>query len=336
MNHTPETLHIEQAKSMQQKLHYEPGAGFFAQKRAIGEKLTELLRPLPRTAPAQPIIEYTKDCGSYENTRFCYESEPGFFVPAHLLLPKAQAGKLPVVICLQGHSTGMYLSLGEKRMKRDGWLLRTQDMDYAVQAVKQGYAALILEQRGFGEQNASTEHDNTNCTDMVMQALILGRTLLGERCHDVSALIDLLPAFPALDTDKIGIMGQSGGGTVTIYSACTDTRIKVAMPSGSLCPYFDSIISLHHCSCNYLPGMFEQMEMADLTALIAPRPLVVVAGERDRIFPIDAVKRGFEQVRAIYDDAGEPDNCALVIGNEGHRFYAAQAWPLFRKYMEQL
>ena len=46
-------------------------------------------------------------------------------------------------------------------------------------------------------------------------------------------------------------------------------------------------------------------------------------------FPGEKFKEGFEKVKAIYAAAGALDNCKLVIGDEGHRFYAAQSWPLF-------
>ncbi len=336
MSYNPETLHITQGKQVKPSLAYEPGAGFFAQQRAIGEKLEELLCVPACTTKAQPLIEYKKDMGDYEDIRFRFESEPDFFVPCHLLLPKQRQEKLPVLICLQGHSTGMYLSLGEKRLKKDARLIAEMDKDYAVQAVKQGFAAIALEQRGFGEQNANEDHENTNCTDMAMQALLLGRTLLGERCHDVSALIDLLPAFPELDCDKIGLMGQSGGGTVTIYAAAMDKRIKIAMPSCSFCTYYGSILSIHHCSCNYIPHIYQYMDMSDITVLIAPRPIVFVAGESDRIFPIAEVQKAYGRVKSIYDDAGVPENCSLVVGDGGHRFYGAKAWPIFKEYFHSL
>ena len=51
--------------------------------------------------------------------------------------------------------------------------------------------------------------------------------------------------------------------------------------------------------------------MQDLSALIAPRKLVVIAGEQDLLFPIDGVKRGFETVKRIYEKAGCGNNCSL-------------------------
>ena len=71
--------------------------------------------------------------------------------------------------------------------------------------------------------------------------------------------------------------------------------------------------------------------MGDLAGLIAPRPLVVVAGREDEIFPIRGVEETFETIRQIYRAAGAADRCSLVVGSEGHRFYADLAWPVFRE-----
>ena len=68
--------------------------------------------------------------------------------------------------------------------------------------------------------------------------------------------------------------------------------------------------------------------MGDLVGLIAPRYLVIVCGKDDKIFPLDGVQKTFEIVKDLYKAAGVPDNCKLIVGNEGHRFYADDAWPV--------
>jgi hypothetical protein len=69
--------------------------------------------------------------------------------------------------------------------------------------------------------------------------------------------------------------------------------------------------------------------MGDLAGLIAPRPLVVVNGKDDGIFPIDSAKAQFVIAKALYDTAEAGEKCVHIVGPEGHRFYAAQGWPAF-------
>ena len=53
----------------------------------------------------------------------------------------------------------------------------------------------------------------------------------------------LLNISRRLILNRLGIMGNSGGGTTSFYAACVDPRIKVCMPSCAFCPYYDSIIA---------------------------------------------------------------------------------------------
>ena len=76
-----------------------------------------------------------------------------------------------------------------------------------------------------------------------------------------------------------------------------------------------------------MPGLLRYAEMADVMGLFAPRPVVLVAGEHDNIFPIEATRRAFADLKAIYEAAGAGGRCHLVVGAGGHRFYAAEAWP---------
>jgi hypothetical protein len=130
-------------------------------------------------------------------------------------------------------------------------------------------------------------------------------------------------------------MGNSGGGTATFYTACLEHRFDGFMPSCALCTYRDSIIDLHHCTCNYIPRIAEYFDMGDLAILIAPKKLVVVCGKDDNIFPLEGVREEFEIIQKLYSAFGAEESCALVIGDEGHRFYADMAWPVMHRLLNQ-
>lgn len=294
----------------------------------VNAKLRELVGDMPERVPLNVRREYEKDGDGFREIRFVFTSEPASDVPCHLLIPTGATKPVPVVICLQGHSTGMHISLGRPKYDGDEASI-AGGRDFGIQAVKQGYAALVMEQRCFGERKDAREGGKHDCKHASMTALLLGRTMIGERVWDVSRAIDALSEFEQIDTSRIACMGNSGGGTITYYAACLEDRISVAMPSCAFCTYRDSIAEIDHCPDNYIPNARRYFEMADLAALIAPRPLIVVAGKDDKIFPIDGVREAFETVKAIYATAGAPGNCRLVVGNEGHRFYPNEAWPVF-------
>ena len=327
-------LHMELMKGKQYPLAYDASKPFDEQKAAVEAKFKELVGVIEKRTEPKPVIDYIKkDDERFDEIRFRFESEPGFFVPCHMLLPKNYSGKIPVVICLQGHSTGMHISLGRAKFPGDQNTISGGDRDFCIQAVARGYAAIAMEQRGFGELKPNIRDERGGCTHVALGAMELGRTLAGERIFDISRLIDSLSAFEMLDLDRIGLMGNSGGGTATYHTACLEKRVKVAMPSCAFNTFGGSIMAMRHCICNYIPRILEFMEQPDEAIMIAPRPLVIVAGQKDTGFPIEFVEQGFEKVKKIYEAAGAPDNCKLVVGEAGHRFYADLSWPVFDQFI---
>jgi len=264
-----------------------------------------------------------EDMGTYTRARVSYQSEPGYRVPGYWLVPKA-AGR-DVMICLQGHSTGMHISIGEAKYPKDEEDIRTE-RDIAVQAVARGMYAFVVEQRNFGECGGRPE-GGPDCYMPAMTALLLGRTTLAERVTDVMRTVDAIERLLPSHGD-ICCMGNSGGGTATWYSAALEPRITKAMPSCAVCSYDGSIAPMNHCSCNYVPGIRRWFDMGDLAGLVAPRPIVVVAGMADRIFPIDATRETFALIQSYYKAAGAPENCKLHVGAGGHAFYP-DAWEDF-------
>ena len=330
----PETCHQYLLKTTRQLLAFDPQGDFSAWRRMVGTKLRELIGVLPDKVPLDIRKEYERETDLFRETRFVFAAEAYADVPCHLLIPREGSGPFPVVVCLQGHSTGMHISLGRPRYEGDEESI-AGDRDFAVQAVREGYAALVMEQRCFGERQQDRPpqvvHRESRCHHATMTALLLGRTMIGERVWDVSRAIDALGEFGEIDSDRIGCMGNSGGGTITYFAAALDERIRIAMPSCYVCTFRDSIGTIDHCEDNYVPGILRYFEMGDLACMIAPRPLVVVAGWDDDIFPIEGVEETFERISQIYGAAGAPDRCRMVVGEGGHRFYANLAWPVFRE-----
>ncbi len=317
------------------KLNYSTNNNYDEWKAKVRSKFIELFgmdNIAKNICPLNFEIEKEEEKDGYKQIRFVFESEYGAFVPCYLLIPNTKKDKYPVAITLQGHSTGFHNSIGEPKNDKEAEYALGRGA-FAIQAVKNGFAALAIEQRGMGENRPSEEkHANANmCEYTAHIALLLGRTILGERIWDVSRAIDVLSNFECLDLDDIIITGNSGGGTVSFYAACYDERIKLSAPSCAFCSYETSIMNWFHCSCNFVPHAYEWFEMQDLACLIAPRKLLVVAGQEDYIFPIDGVKDGFKTVESIYKSAGAPGNCKMVITPNGHFWREDIVWSEIEK-----
>jgi len=76
--------------------------------------------------------------------------------------------------------------------------------------------------------------------------------------------------------------------------------------------------------------------MQDLACLIAPRPMAVIAGQKDPIFPIEGVRTGFETVKSIYAAAGDPNACRLVETPMDHWWCVDIVWNTINQEAEKL
>ena len=291
-------------------------------------QLAKLLGLPAERAEDEMTVEWRRERDGYTETRFTFHSEAHVTVPCHLLVPQSgDRRSFPLMICLQGHSTGMHVSLGRPLYPKDAEDI-AGDRDFALQAVRRQFAALTIEQRGFGECGGTPK--GPECYQIAVQALLLGRTLLGERCWDISRAIDVVEkAFPFVDTGRIGIMGNSGGGTASLYAAAIEPRISAVICSCAFSGFLASIAVRRHCICNYVPGIMNWFDMGDIAGLVAPRPLVIVSGKEDQIFPLAGACEQFETARRYYERCGCPDRVRHVIGPYGHRFYSDLGWDAF-------
>lgn len=271
--------------------------------------------------------EETRD--NYTISRFVIKKYDGDQIPGYLLKPLRSKPPYPVMICLQGHSPGMHISIGAFHNENEAAKYPMRDL--AIQAVNNGWAALVIEQKGFGERSEG----GVSCQDLSLRELMSGRTMLGQRVFDVILAINFIETQPDLDRKLIGCMGNSAGGTTTYFAAAIDPRISLAVVSCSFSTYETSWLKYPHCSCGFLPGILEVGDMPDFAALIAPRKLLIVAGKKDNLADIDGVREGFNIARKSFKKAGVPQRIKLIEGDGGHQFYPDLAWPVIQQFMNQ-
>lgn len=295
-------------------------------RQALG--LTKLESQLKGFTP-HAALRASEDMGDYLRQRWVIWTEPTVPLPVVILLPKAE-GKRPLVLTPHGHGrnteqyAGIYLDEAERTMAEE------RGRDVAVQAVKLGYVVIAPTTRAFGETR--TEKDKADsipfsCRIQLMHDLLVGRTPVGDRVWDMSRLIDWALVNLPVDKERIAITGNSGGGTVSLFAAACDDRIRVSAPSSYFCSFEASVGTIAHCDCNYIPGILELCEMGDVAALIAPRALSIVNGVQDNIFPIEAARAEFRRVRQVYALAGATAKLQMYEGAGGHEYYKEGVWP---------
>lgn len=300
-----------------------------AWQRQLRAKLTELLGGFPaKRAPLNPQTLEVKDFPGYRREKFVITTRDNLALLGYLMTPKSRPGPHPAMICIPGHGRGVddivgVTDKGEPRTDRAGY-----QHDFAIQAVEHGLAAVAIEPMSFGcRRDAVTRRrglGNSACQPTAGAALLMGETMIGWRTYDVMRVCDWIETRSELNAKRIGLMGISGGGTITTFASALEPRIHTAFISGYLNTFRDSIFSLSHCIDNYVPGILQWCEMYDVAGLIAPRPLFVESGERDNIFPVKASIESFSRVQKVYEVFGAGENAAQEVFPADHSFHGVQ------------
>lgn len=264
----------------------------------------------------------SEDIGFAVRERWQIWTEPDVNLPFVMIIPKNIEGKVPLVITPHGHGrnteqyAGIYISPKDSIKAVDG------QRNMAFLFAKKGYITITPAARGFAGTNREEDKNATSsCTELMKKDALVGRTPVGDRVWDIMRILDWALETLPVDPSKVILTGNSGGGTQTIYAGAIDTRISICMPASAFSSFEASIGLLKHCACNYIPGIMNYGDMGDILGLVAPRPLCIIQGKDDHIFPLQGAKEQFETVKKVYEAAGAPDNCELFVGHEGHRYY---------------
>jgi dienelactone hydrolase len=301
-------------------------------QQQLRAQITELLGGFPNRTPLNPKGIEIRNFPTYRREKLSFESRPGVSVVAYLLTPTAKAAPHATVICIPGHGRGVDDIVGIDEHGHDRTVKQAYAYDFAIQAVEHGMAAVAVEPMGFGyRRDPLTIHEGgpkaSSCQPAAGSALLLGQTMIGWRVWDVVRTVDWIQTRPELDTNRIGCMGISGGGTCTQFASAIDTRIKAAFVSGYLNTFRDSIMSVSHCIDNYVPGILNWAENYDVASLIAPRYFFSEGGDHDPIFPAHATRAAFAKVKHTYEVFGIPERAQQQIFPGEHVFHGERGLP---------
>jgi dienelactone hydrolase len=287
---------------------------FQAQTVAQAEEWQRNVRPALRQAlgftdlppaPLAPTLIERVERPDHTREKWLLRTWQEALMPVYLLHPRQARPPFPVVLAFAGHGYGVKDIVGlwedgQERDQTDGY-----QQDFGLALCRRGFLVAAPEISCFGERQTDFSYLDpllgqpapTTCEQAAMLALHLGGSAAGLRVHDALRLVDWLETRPEADLRRLGAMGISGGGMHTLFSTCLDERIRACVISGYYSTFRDSILSISHCPCNFVPGLARFGEMYDLAGLLAPRPVLVESGKRDPLFPVEAVQRSVEQTR---------------------------------------
>ncbi|MBQ9772700.1 MAG: acetylxylan esterase [Lentisphaeria bacterium] len=238
-----------------------------------------------------------------------FNSRKDFSVTASLIYPEQKAEKYPAILFVCGHS--------------DNGRLRDMYQTAARQLAARGFIVLSLDPIGQGERHQYPSIRPIGCCQehniLGKQLLLTGDWFGNWRTYDGIRGIDLLLSLPEVDPSRIGIMGTSGGGTMTTLISAADDRLAFSAPSCYITTWLRNVE-------NELPADIEQMvpgaigmgmEMVDLLVAGAPRPRLIL-GEKNDFFDARGTKEAYEELKALYKLLGNENDVEIFIGPGSH------------------
>ena len=314
--------------------------------RAWREQLAALVKAslgtMPAKVPLNPEIQAEWTEGGLHKQRVILDVEDDLSAVAYVFRPSDARGKLPGILACHGHGQfGKEAIMGNRSSSELRANIDSHNYDYGLQMAQAGYAVIAIDWRGFGQRDDRAKpnwveniHGRDICNIHYVRATMLGMTVLGMDVHDGMCALDYLCSLDFVDSQRIGVMGLSFGGTMTTWMSISDDRIKAA----DIICYSDRFADFamrdnNSCGSQVTPGLYELCDLPDLQGLIAPRPLLVEIGTYDDCFFVDSAMSCFAEVEKIYTAAGARDTLELDLFEGGHRWGANKSFDFFKKHL---
>lgn len=282
---------------------------------------------------------------NFSREKWIIQTEIGIWMPFYLLKPKITVPKNPVIIAIHGHGSGGKLATaGKWDLPEVREVSERQNYTYGVQLARRGFYVFCPDARGFGERRelgrqkeAPEFYMGCSCRELSHMAVGLGITVTGMWVWDLMRLIDYIKTRTDCRKGKIGCIGLSGGGMQALWTSALDDRIVFTAVSGYFYGYKDSLLEMNqNCSCNYVPGLWENVDMGDIGALIAPRPFVIESGSQDHLNGKRGLENVLEQVETVRKAYQLFHKNELLIHDifEGkHQWHGTEVYTAAEKYL---
>ena len=293
--------------------------------RDVRAKIQQCFGPWPEKTPLNARVIGVVERDAYTIEKVIFESRPNFPVTANLYLPKGGKAPAPGVVGTCGHSANGKAAEAYQ--------------SFAQALARLGYVCLIYDPIGQGERLQYVSDDfKPRRGSGVSEHLYAGNQqfLVGEffgawRAWDGIRALDYLLSRPEVDTSRVGVTGNSGGGTMTTWRCGVEPRWTMAAPSCFVTTF------LHNLE-NELPADTEQcpprslalgLDHSDFIAAMAPKPVVLLGKERD-FFDARGIEEAYARLQRIYKLLGAEENISLFIGPTEHGYTQENREAMYR------
>lgn len=261
------------------------------------------LDPLPRPVRQLETRSYSSHSGEgFRIQNVGFEILPDCWSSAAIYYPEpCKEERAPAVLYVCGHS------------KIGSWFYQ----DRAIMWARRGYVCLIVDSI---EQNDNPGEHHGLVTGQQDAWLARGYTSAGGEVWNSLRALEILRSDAAVDPERVGVTGISGGGAMSFYVAVLDPKIKALSSLCGISTSKDAIGNQRlygHCDCMYPHNLFSR-DLSEYAALLAPRPALFCFGDSDTLYDPEESSAFVNRTRKIYALYGKEDHCQVLKDPCGH------------------
>lgn len=267
---------------------------------------------LPLDAKVTKVEEYDE----FTLESIIYRSCENTYVTGSMYLPKGIAKPAPAVLFVCGHSQNGRMYDVYQVVCRT--LVRAGLIVFAIDPTGQGERANYYdrETREYKLTRAVYDHDGYG-----VPAVATGRFLQRYLLCDEMRAVDYMLTRPEIDPARIGVTGNSGGGTQTMAMMMCDDRIAAAAPGTFVTNRREYLYTGQPQDSEQIwPGMTEYgMDHVTPIMIFAPRPVTILALEYD-FFCIEGTRETYEEAKRFYGLYGKEGLLRLKEDKYTHQY----------------
>jgi dienelactone hydrolase len=255
------------------------------------------LLPMPERTPLNPKIFGRIENKDYSIEKVYIETLPGFYLAGNLYRPLAKTGKFPGMLAPHGHAPYGRVEHGEL------FSVPSRGINHA----RQGYVVFAYDMIGYND-TMQIPHAFGGPREQLWSFGPLGL----QTWNSIRAL-DFLQSLPDVDSERIVVTGESGGGTQTFLLCAVDDRPKWSAPVNMI-----SLIMQGGSPCENAPGLRVGANNVEIAALMAPKPMLMVSATGD--WTRNTPKEEFPAMKGIYDLYGKGEEVETVLIDAPHNY----------------
>jgi len=299
-------------------------------QKLFHSKLEELLGPYRPPQRWKTTVEDTVEFDDHKRESLILEAEGHPALPLYLLSPKGRTERRPGIVALHGHGPlGHDLVAGVDPTPELRRHMEEGKFDYGRRLVRRGYVVAVPCFTPFGRRlDDPKAYGGTDaCGVSFVRMQLLGKVLMAENLRDALWAFELLARRSDTDAERIGCVGLSYGGRITMLAAAMEPRIKIAVISGALNVMQERISIRYSCGAQVIPGLLKYGDVPEIASLIAPRPALWEVGTRDSLMVKDWIAPSWKRIRKAYVALGAGDSLEMDSFDGAHRWNGDNAYP---------